>query len=136
MPAQTQITQNQLTKEQIALLKSLVTPEMIHSYADIVQLLFQTPSLGFEEKKYWLELLPFMSEQHVERLRNILVTERKKMNDLEVRYQGALKEVEGAGRMTHEETSKLHQKLKQEEKLSQQQEQHVEENILSQLDEL
>ncbi len=137
MAVATPVTTNTVLSEaQIALLKSLITQEMVQSNPDIIQLLFQTPSLGFEEKKYWLELLPFMSEEHVERLRGILVTERAKMNSLEEKYQESIHVIENSSKLSREDIQKMHTARRKKEQQSQMQEEGLESSILNELGKL
>lgn len=56
-------------------------------YPDLVRLVVATESMDCEEKKYWFGILPSMTSAQIARLFNILDTERKKLEELEIRYQ-------------------------------------------------
>jgi hypothetical protein len=44
-----------------------------------------------EERQYWFDIMPSMNEEQVDRLFNILETERKKLEELETKYQDEIK---------------------------------------------
>lgn len=54
---------------------------------ELIKLIHTTESMDSVEKKYWLYILPYIKEEHVDSLFIILDTERKKLDELEVRYQ-------------------------------------------------
>jgi hypothetical protein len=43
------------------------------------------------EKQYWLDILPSMTQEQVDRLQNILETEKKQLEALEIKYQEEIK---------------------------------------------
>jgi len=43
------------------------------------------------EKQYWFDILPSMTDEQIDRLFDILETERRKLEDLEVKYQEEIK---------------------------------------------
>ena len=51
------------------------------------KLISATESMDSIEKQNWLNLLPSMTEDQIHRLFDILETERKKLEELEIRYQ-------------------------------------------------
>jgi len=72
-----------LSPDQIKELQALVSEELMGTYPELIQMLFDSEAVGFEEKKYWLQLLPLMSEDHVQKLRNILQSERAQARETE-----------------------------------------------------
>jgi len=45
------------------------------------------------ERQYWFDIMPSMTDEQVDRLYNILDTEKKKLEDLETKYQDEIKEL-------------------------------------------
>jgi uncharacterized protein YsxB (DUF464 family) len=54
---------------------------------NLEELLRQSPSISNEELEYWLFLLPTMKEEHKERIRVILETEKRKLEELEEKFR-------------------------------------------------
>jgi hypothetical protein len=44
-----------------------------------------------EERQYWFDIMPSMNDNQVDRLFNILETERRKLEELESKYQEEIK---------------------------------------------
>ncbi len=56
---------------------------------ELVQLINQSESMNEADKKYWKDQLPDMTVQQAQRLYGILRTEKRKMAELEVKFQQA-----------------------------------------------
>jgi hypothetical protein len=46
-----------------------------------------------DEKQYWFDILPSMTDSQIDRLYNILETEKNKLEELEVKYQKEIKDL-------------------------------------------
>lgn len=125
------VASSNLTPEQIAELKNILLREMMERYPDIIQMLFQTPSLAFEEKKYWLQLMPLMAPDHIERLRGILVNERQKLAEINARYEAGVQALEKIARPSQEEMEKQRKAIRAAEAASSTQ--NVDEDLTQQL---
>ena len=44
-----------------------------------------------DERQYWFDIMPSMTDSQVDRLFNILDTEKKKLEELETKYQKEIK---------------------------------------------
>lgn len=123
-----------MTTDQIGELKALLTQDLVERYPDIVQMLFQTPSLVFEEKKYWLQLLPLMADEHVERLRKILLTEHQKLEEINAKYDAGMKTVGSmAPRVSREEIAQRRAAIKAQEQAADHLEGEHEAELMQQL---
>ena len=59
----------------------------IHSkYSELIKLILNTESMDDDERQYWFDIMPSMTDSQVDRLYNILETEKKKLEELEVKY--------------------------------------------------
>jgi hypothetical protein len=64
-----------------------IIDEIEQQYAELVKLVLATESMDNSEKQYWFDILPSMTDDQIDRLFDILETERKKLEELEMRYQ-------------------------------------------------
>ncbi|MFZ4461409.1 MAG: hypothetical protein ACOYN2_02465 [Patescibacteria group bacterium] len=64
-----------------------ILDEIEQQYPELVKLVLATESMDNNEKQYWFDILPSMTDDQVDRLFDILETERKKLEELEVKYQ-------------------------------------------------
>lgn len=68
-----------------------ITDEMQAQFPELIKLVLATESMDDEERQYWFDILPSMNDSQVDRLFNILETERKKLEELESKYQEEIK---------------------------------------------
>ncbi len=68
-----------------------VSDEIMAAYPELVKLVTETGSMDDDEKQYWFDILPSMTDNQVDRLFNILDTEKKKLEALEDKYQKEIK---------------------------------------------
>ncbi|MDD2565264.1 MAG: hypothetical protein PHZ26_01115 [Candidatus Gracilibacteria bacterium] len=78
----------QITKDGFAF---QILDEIQAQYGELVKLVLNTESMDNNEKQYWFDILPSMTDEQVDRLFDILETERRKLEDLEVKYQEEIK---------------------------------------------
>ncbi len=64
-----------------------ILDEIEQQYPELIKLTLATESMDNNEKQYWFDILPSMTDDQVDRLFDILETERKKLEELEIRYQ-------------------------------------------------
>jgi len=78
-----QITQNDFT--------FTILDEMQVKYPELVDLVLQSESIDNNEKQYWFDILPSMTDEQIDRLFNILMTERRQLEELNLKYQEEIK---------------------------------------------
>lgn len=61
--------------------------EVQAKYPRLIELVLGTESMDDSERQYWFDILPSMNADQVQRLTDILETERKKLDELEKKYQ-------------------------------------------------
>lgn len=72
--------------------KTFVIPdEMQAKYPELIKLIIETESMDDDERQYWFDIMPSMTDAQVDRLYNILETEKKKLEELELKYQKEIK---------------------------------------------
>lgn len=73
--------------------KYSIPDAVLEKYGDLVELIKKTESMSEEEREYWFQILPIMTEEQVTRLRKILEEESKQLAQLDQEYQSELSEL-------------------------------------------
>ncbi len=68
-----------------------ILDEIQTQYGELVKLVLATESMDNTEKQYWFDILPSMTDEQVDRLFNILMTERRQLEELNLKYQEEIK---------------------------------------------
>lgn len=68
-----------------------IQDELQAKYPELVKLIIATESMDDDERQYWFDIMPSMTDAQIDRLFDILETERKKLQELEVKYQKEIK---------------------------------------------
>lgn len=68
-----------------------ISDDIQAEYSELVKLILATESMDDEERQYWFDIMPSMNDNQVDRLFNILETERRKLEELELKYQEEIK---------------------------------------------
>lgn len=71
--------------------KFVISDEIQAQYNELVQLILATDSMDDNERQYWFDIMPSMTDEQIDRLFNILDTEKKKLQELETKYQEEIK---------------------------------------------
>lgn len=64
-----------------------VLDEIQTKYPRLIELILATESMDDSERQYWFDILPSMNADQIQRLLDILETERRKLDELEKKYQ-------------------------------------------------
>lgn len=73
--------------------KFILRREILFQYDELIKMVLATESMDDDERQYWFDIMPSMTDKQIERLYNILDTERKKLEALELKYQEEIKEL-------------------------------------------
>jgi hypothetical protein len=68
-----------------------LSDEIQAKYPELIKLIIATESMDDDERQYWFDIMPSMTDEQIDRLYDILETEKKKLEDLEVKYQKEIK---------------------------------------------
>lgn len=71
--------------------KFKILDEIQAKYPELINLILKTESMEDDERQYWFDIMPSMTDEQIDRLFNILDTERKKLEDLEEKYKEQIK---------------------------------------------
>ncbi len=119
--------------------KKYSIPESVKSkYPDLVALLIKTESMNDEERDYWFQVLPIMSEDQIVKLRTILVNERDQLKKIDTEYEQEIQKLNQVHKNDWNafEIQQKKAAIKQAESLHEEQEQQSEEALLGKLDDI
>ncbi len=68
-----------------------ISEELQAKYPELIKLILETESMDDDERQYWFDIMPSMTDDQIDRLFNILDTERKKLEALEEKYKKEIK---------------------------------------------
>jgi len=95
--------------------KLIIPDETQAQFPDLVKMILESKSMNNQERNYWLQVLPVMTQEQVSELRDILETEIKKLNEIEKKYSDKTEDK----KLTPEDIAKLDEekrKKRQEQK--------------------
>lgn len=89
----TKITDKEIKQiDQLAKKSGITIPsETKDKYPEIVYMTLKCPSMNKIERQYWFSIIPTMTPEQISRLREILETERKKLAEIDYKYENKLK---------------------------------------------
>lgn len=73
--------------------KFKISDEIQAKYPELIKLILETESMEDDERQYWFDIMPSMTAEQIDRLFNILDTERKKLEALEEKYKKQIKQL-------------------------------------------
>jgi hypothetical protein len=116
--------------------QSRIPDDIAQRYPDLEQLIMSTESMTPEERDYWFQILPIMTDQQIEKLRGILIHEREQLAKLDNEYEAELSKLNQKHVMEwkEQEQKESREALKQKEEADQEAEASAEADILKQLD--
>lgn len=67
---------------------ALIIPEEVRKkFTDLVELIERSESMNMEERQYWINILPIMSPEQLQNLRDILENEKKQLAAIDAKYK-------------------------------------------------
>lgn len=115
-----------------------IIPSLVRKkFPDLIKLIYETESMNEEEREYWLQILPIMSEEQIVKFRDILVNEKNQLEKLDREYEDEMSRINKATKPIDENTIKTKMKeLKQAEQKSETEEINAEADLLNKLQNL
>lgn len=115
--------------------KYIVPPLIRNKFPDLIKLIYETESMNAEEREYWLQIMPIMSEEQIVKFRGILVNERDQLAKLDKDYQSEMARINKPASKPIDEAKMKEEleKIKAQEQESEQTEQNEEAKLLEQL---
>ena len=70
---------------------NLTIPDEIRAkFPDLIDLIVSSESMNDEERQYWINILPIMTPEQIENLREILQNEKKQLAEIDKKYASTL----------------------------------------------
>lgn len=113
-----------------------IIPTLVREkFPDLIKLIYETESMNEEEREYWLQILPIMSEEQIVKFRGILVNEKEQLMRLDSEYQKEMGKINSKAntQLSEEEIKKKLSLIKQSEKSAEDQEKAAESDLLKKL---
>mgnify|MGYP001566306534 CR=1 FL=1 len=112
-----------------------IVPALVREkFPDLVKLIYETESMNQEEREYWLQIMPIMSEEQIVKFRDILVNEKSQLQRLDQDYEKEMSRIAASKKEINEDELKQKmQQIKTSEQASEKQEQNKEEELLKNL---
>lgn len=106
-------------------------------YSDLIPLILQTESMNDDERQYWFQILPIMTDQQVAKLREILVNEKTQLEELDEKYNQEVEKInqKHVAEWKVFESKEKRRKLKEQEGKHEQEEAAREEDLLKKIEE-
>ena len=103
---------------------------------DLVELIKETESMNDDERQYWFQILPIMTEEQIAKFREILENEKEQLAKLDQEYEEELKKInkKHASKWKAVETKEEIEARKKAEKAAEVEEKAAEEKLLEELD--
>lgn len=111
-------------------------PKMVaDKYPDLVDLIKTTESMDDQEREYWFQILPVMTDEQITKFRGILETEKKQLADLDKEYEDELNRLNEKHLIEWKEfeSKEKSRAIQQAEAASDQEEKQLEEDLLAKL---
>ena len=116
--------------------EKFTVPDMVkQKFPDLIQLIKDTESMNDEERDYWFQILPIMTEEQISKFRDILLNEKNQLSKLDKEYEGELTKLNEKHMIEWKEfeTKEKRNALTQAEQATKTQEQVTEEDLLKRL---
>lgn len=111
-------------------------PETVRSqYPDLIPLILETESMNDDERQYWFQILPIMTDEQVNKLREILANEKQQLSQLDQEYKQDLKRINSkhVSQWKEFEVKEKRKKLQTAEHAAEKNEKAAEEDLLKNL---
>lgn len=114
-------------------------PQVVRdNHSELLELILVTKSMNDDERQYWFNILPIMSDEQVEKLRKILITEQRKLAEINQEYNARVTEINEKylQKWQEKEVERKREELKKAEANAEIEDKNIEDNLLSQLNNL
>ncbi|MBD3270753.1 hypothetical protein GF376_04460 [Candidatus Peregrinibacteria bacterium] len=107
-------------------------------YPDLIKLIKETESMDDEEREYWFQVLPIMTDHQVEKFKKILITEKQQLAELDKEYEQELQKLNEKHMLEWKEfeVKEKRAELEQKEQAHEEEEEDVEAELLAKLSQI
>lgn len=117
--------------------KFKIPEDIKKKYPELVTLILGTESMNDDERQYWFQIMPIMTEEQTKKLHSILQNEKEQLAKLDEQYEEELKKLNDKHllELKEKEFKKERTERFQKEKAAEEEEKDLEEELLKKLDE-
>ena len=110
--------------------------DLQQKFGDLIALIKKSESMNDEERQYWINILPIMTPEQIQNLRDILENERKQLAAIDQKYQTEIEKLGDAEvvKQTEEERKKRRLERTGKETAHKEQEDKTADDILKQIE--
>lgn len=111
-------------------------PDLVkEQHPDLIPLIIQTESMNDDERQYWFHIIPIMNDEQVDKLREILVNEKKQLQAIDSEYEQELRRINDkhVAEWKGFQAKEKREKLKTAEQTTEKTEAETEEELLKKL---
>lgn len=115
-----------------------IPEELKKQYPDIIDLIQRSESMNAEEQQYWVNIMPVMTPEQIQSLRDILTNERQQLDEIDKKYASEINKVgeETFMKKVAEERDRRRTERSNAEQAARGEEQEKTEDILNKIDSL
>ena len=115
-----------------------VPTDVQQKFGDLLALIQKSESMNDEERQYWINILPIMTPEQIQNLRDILENERKQLAAIDSKYQTEIEKLGQAEvvKQTEEERKKRRMERTGKEAAHKEKEDQAADDILKQIEDV
>jgi hypothetical protein len=114
----------------------VIPPDVQEKFGPLLELIKGSESMNMEERQYWINILPVMSEDQIKNLEEILKNEKDQLAAIDAKYEASAKQTGSTASVAEIEEGIRSKKQKREaiEQENEKSEQQTEEDLLKQIE--
>lgn len=93
----------------------VIPPELQQKFSALLTLIIGSESMNNEERQYWINILPIMTEDQIKNLEDILSSEKKQLAAIDAKYSTDAAKVDNAAVVASMEQKIKDKKLKRKQ---------------------
>ena len=70
-----------------------IPAELKEKHPKLLELILETKSMDDDERQYWFNIMPIMKSEQIEKLKEILITEKQKIQEINSHYNSDLQNI-------------------------------------------
>lgn len=115
-----------------------IPEDMKQKYPELIALVVETESMTDDERQYWFQIMPVMTDEQLKKFQGILETEKKQLAKLDQEYEDQLKKLNDRHMIEWQEFEQREKRreIHEEETKAEAEEKKAEDDLLQQLEDL
>ncbi len=113
-----------------------VPPDVAAKFGDVIKMIQASESMNADERQYWVNILPIMTPEQLQSLRDILENEKKQLASIDEKYATQIDQASAAQsiQQTDDQRRKRREQRQTQESAHREQEQKAADALLEQMD--